>query len=87
MKRTRMDQFIRIPSVSPTIRKFTGLPAPRPEPVFLLLCEAALRVASARIKSFHFPADVVSRGLKQESVLLHPGQDVLFSILSCLPLC
>ena len=29
--------LIRIPFVSPTIRNFTGLPAPRPEPVSLLL--------------------------------------------------
>ncbi|GAA5440189.1 histidine phosphatase family protein [Deinococcus caeni] len=40
--------LIRIPFISPTIRNFTGLPAPRPEPVSLLLCGAALRVASAR---------------------------------------
>jgi ABC-type transport system substrate-binding protein len=38
-------------------------------------------------KSFHFPADVVSRGVKQGSVLLKVGQDVLFRVLSCLPLC
>ncbi|MBX8463559.1 transposase [Deinococcus sp. RIT780] len=39
------------------------------------------------IKSFHFPADVVSRGVKQGSVLLKVGQDVLLGMLSCLPLC
>jgi stage II sporulation protein D len=46
--RRNARRMIRIPFVSPTIRNFTGLPAPRPEPVFLSLCGAALRVASAR---------------------------------------
>jgi len=42
--------LIRIPFVSLTDRNTTDLSAPRPEPVFLLLCCAALRVASARIE-------------------------------------
>ncbi|MCD0170072.1 hypothetical protein [Deinococcus sp. 23YEL01] len=46
----KVDDLIRIPFVSLTIRNFTGLPAPRPEPALLPLCGAALRVASARIE-------------------------------------
>ena len=43
--------LIRIPFVSPTIRNFTGLPAPRPEPVSLLLASARIERALQPIQS------------------------------------
>ncbi|GAA5439009.1 hypothetical protein Dcae01_00504 [Deinococcus caeni] len=43
--------LIRIPFVSPTIRNVTGLPAPRPEPVSLLLASARIERALQPIQS------------------------------------
>ena len=45
------SELIRIPFVSPTIRNFTGLSAPRPEPVFLLLASARIEWALQPIQS------------------------------------
>ncbi|MCD0157122.1 hypothetical protein [Deinococcus sp. 6GRE01] len=46
-----------------------------------------MKRSNVHLKSFHFPADAVSRGLEQGSVLLKVGQDGLLRILSRLPLC
>ncbi|MFC6800405.1 GGDEF domain-containing protein [Deinococcus caeni] len=43
--------LIRIPFVSPTIRNFTGLPAPRPEPVSLPLASARIERSLQPIQS------------------------------------
>ncbi|GAA5440743.1 hypothetical protein Dcae01_02263 [Deinococcus caeni] len=48
---TGFQAVIRIPFISPTIRNFTGLPAPRPEPVSLLLASARIERALQPIQS------------------------------------
>ena len=47
----QLRQVIRILFVSPTIRNFTGLPAPRPEPVLLPLASARIERALQPIQS------------------------------------
>ena len=71
--------MIRIPFVSLTIRNFTGLPAPRPEPVLLPLASLGLNgLCSPFNRSPYEARSSLPAGLRAgPAVVFHPTADVI----------